>query len=294
MDDQGIVGRFCGRAFSREDLQWIGALISKSPSISRQQISQRFCEYAGWRKPDGGLKEMSCRVALLKMFRAGIIHLPPPKSRQSRADEKVPRTPGGARKGDLYKQPCEFDLQFRTVDETNSALWNELISRYHYLGYTPLAGAQIRYFVESQYGSVALLSFSAAAWSTEPRDRWIGWSADQRKSNLGYVVNNSRFLILPWIHSKGLASRILAKAIKRLRCDWQQKYNYSPVLVETFVEKARFAGTSYKAAGWKLVGETKGRGKLDVRNEYKLPVKTIWVMPLAADFRARLCGKSSE
>jgi len=291
VDDQQIVGRYCGRPFSRQEIEWIGALISGEPSISRQQVSKRFCEYAGWRKPDGGLKDMSCRVALLKMSRSGILRLPVRKKSQSRANKKVSRTRAGARAADIYKKAGEFDLQFQIVNQTNSALWNELISRYHYQGYTPLPGAQLRYFVQAEEGIVALLGFSAAAWSAEARDRWIGWDGPHRKQNLQYIVNNSRFLILPWIHSKGLASRILSKAVKRLVGDWHARYNYRPLLAETFVERDRFKGTCYKAAGWRCVGETKGRGKLDVASEYKLPVKTIWVKPLQVDFRAHLCGE---
>ncbi len=287
VEGQQIV-RYCGREFSAQEIDWIRNLIAQDSAISRFQISKRFCEYADWRKPDGGLKDMSCRVALLKMARAGVLRLPVPKNPQGRPDKKVSRTREGARQADVHKKAGEFDLHLRIVDAQSSSLWNELIGRYHYLGYTPLSGAQLRYFVDSQEGIVALLSFSAAAWSTQPRDTFIGWGSAERKKNLQYVVNNSRFLILPWIHSKGLASRILSMAARRLPADWQARYNYRPVLLETFVERDRFEGTCYKAAGWQCVGETKGRGKLDVRNEYSLPVKTIWLMPLSADFRARL------
>lgn len=151
-------------------------------------------------------------------------------------------------------------------------------------------GAQLRYFVDSQDGVVALLAFSAAAWRAGDRDNYIGWDEPHRKKNLHLVVSNSRFLILPWIHSKGLASRVLSLAARRLPADWQARYNYRPVLLETFVERDRFKGTCYKAAGWTCVGETKGRGKLDIANEYKLPVKTIWIKPLEGDFSAHLCG----
>ena len=289
MDKQEVVSRrYCGREFSESEIQWIRELISKEPTISRLQISKRFCQYAEWRKADGALKDMSCRVALLKMARSGVLRLPAPKNPQGRTDKTVSRTPAGRRQPDIFRKAGEFDLQLRVVDPDTSALWNEMMGRYHYLGYMPLAGAQMRYWVDSQEGIVALLSFSAAAWSTEPRDRYIGWDGLHRKKNLPYVVNNSRFLILPWIHSKGLASRVLAMVTRRLAFDWQARYNYRPVLVETFVERDRFEGTCYKAAGWQCVGETKGRGKLDVRNEYKLPIKTVWVFPLRADFRRYL------
>lgn len=284
---------YCGRKFTQQEIDWIRNLIAQDPCISRLQISKRFCEYADWRRSDGGLKDMSCRVALLKMARSGVLRLPAPKNPQGRPDKKVSRTRQGARQPDIYNNVGDFDLSLRFVDADNSALWNELIGRYHYLGYTPLSGAQLRYFVDSQYGVLALLSFSAAAWSTQPRDLWIGWDNQQRKENLQYVVNNSRFLILPWVHSKGLASRVLAMAARRLPADWQARYNYRPVLLETFVERDRFKGTCYKAAGWQCVGETKGRGKLDVCNEYALPVKTVWLLPLQFNFRKRLCDEQA-
>ena len=265
-------------------------MILEQPEISRQQIARRFCEYANWRKPDGGLKDMSCKVALLRMAADAIIRLPAPKNPQGRADNKGWRTPAGRRQPDIYKKAGEFSLQLRVVDSSSSPFWNELIGRYHYLGYSRLSGAQLRYFVDSQDGVVALLGFSAAAWRAQDRDNYIGWDEPRRKQNLHLVVNNSRFLILPWIHSKGLVSRILSMAAKRLSADWQARYNYRPLLLETFVERDRFKGTCYKAAGWTCVGETKGRGKLDITNEYKLPVKTIWVRPLQVDFSAHLCA----
>ena len=176
------------------------------------------------------------------------------------------------------------------VEKRQSAIWNEFIDRYHYLGYTALAGAQLRYFVKSNGGVVALLGFGAAAWKTAARDDYIGWSTQQRKKNLHLIVNNARFLILPWVHSKNLGSKILSLAARRVASDWQSRYNYQPCLLETFVEKKRFCGTCYKAANWICVGDTKGRGKLDVKNEYKLPVKSVWLYPLCRNFRKKLGG----
>lgn len=135
---------------------------------------------------------------------------------------------------------------------------------------------------------LALLGFGAAAWKTEPRDNHIGWDAETRKKNLHLIVNNSRFLVLPWVRSKNLASKILSLVSKRICSDWQMRYNYQPVVLETFVERDRFQGTCYKAANWTYVGDTKGRGKLDVRNECKLPVKSVWLYPLRRDFRRML------
>jgi hypothetical protein len=154
--------------------------------------------------------------------------------------------------------------------------------RYHYLGYKNLPGAQLRYFVIADEQILALLSFSASAsaWQCAPRDQYIGWTHEQRKRNLHLIINNSRFLILPWIQSKNLASKILAMTARRIADDWQLRYHYQPVLLETFVEKDRFKGTCYKAANWQLLGQTKGRGKLGKPGILSTPIKDLWIYPL--------------
>lgn len=169
-----------------------------------------------------------------------------------------------------------------------SRLWNEYIERYHYLGYTPLPGAQLRYFVAIDGGFVALLGFGAAAWKTAPRDHFIGWTPEQRQRNMHLIVNNARFLILPWVQSKGLASKILARIARQLPGDWQQRYGYRPVLLETFVQTDRFRGTCYQAANWIHVGKTQGRGKLSVSTKPVLPIKDVWLYPLSRTFRREL------
>ena len=165
-----------------------------------------------------------------------------------------------------------------------------MIERYHYLGHKPLPGAQLRYLVYSSNQPVALLGFGAAAWMCAPRDHYIGWSHEQRKRQLHLVVNNARFLILPWIRSKNLASMVLAKAARILPDQWDAIYGYRPVLLETFVEKPRFQGTCYKAANWTYLGQTKGRGKLGPAGKQSVPIKDLWVQPLDRRFREMLTG----
>lgn len=171
------------------------------------------------------------------------------------------------------------------MKRAHSRLWNEYIHRYHYLGYTTLPGAQLRYFVTAAEQPLALLGFGASAWQCAPRDRYIGWSAEQRTRNLHLIVNNARFLILPWIRSKNLASKILALAARTLPAHWQQRYAYRPVLMETFVDTERFTGTCYKAANWKYIGQTQGRGKLGPKGKRSVPIKDLWLYPLEPDFR---------
>lgn len=279
---------YCGREFSEEEIGWIRDLSVKSPGISRRALSIRFCEHWGWRKPDGGLKEMSCRVVLLKMHREGLIRLPAPKRVLNKAHVHTQRSFLTLPKPPIRKKARECCLRLEVVERPGLKLWNEFIDRYHYLGYTTLPGAQLRYFVKDEDEILALLGFSAAAWKTAPRDAFVGWAPDRRKQNLHLVVNNSRFLVLPWVRSRNLASRILSLAGKKLPYDWEARYHYRPVLLETFVEKERFEGTCYKAANWIYVGDTRGRGKLDVHHEHKEPVKAVFVYPLDRHYRHRL------
>jgi hypothetical protein len=273
---------YVGRRFTANDMDLIGRLIAEG--VNRTCLSRTFCEKTGWRKPDGGLKEMSCRVALLKMHRDGHITLPPPE-RPANNHRKHPKpTLFTDPEPEVVKNGGEDALTIERTTPGTSALWNEYIDRYHYLGYTPLTGAQMRYFVKSEDQVLALSGFGAAAWKCAPRDESIGWDSETRKKNLHLVVNNARFLILPWVQSKNLASRILSIFAKRIAHDWYARYHYEPVLLETFVEKERFRGTCYKASNWTCVGDTKGRGKLDVHNECKLPVKSVWLYPLRKDY----------
>ena len=180
-------------------------------------------------------------------------------------------------------------IRLETVEKrSDSRLWGELIERYHYLGYTPLAGAQIRYLVHAGRDLVALLGFGAAAWALAARDRFVGWSSQDRQKNLHLVVGNARFLILPWIESRNLASYILGRAARRLATDWVPRYGFRPVLLETCVERDRFRGTCYRAANWIHVGETKGRGKCDRTHRQVLPIKDVLLYPLTRDWRRRL------
>ncbi len=283
--------RYCGRDFDELALARLRALAAE-PGTTRRAISQRLCEELDWRKPDGGLKEMSCRVALLRMQADGLVQLPAPLHRSSNAARTTARSAAAEPQSPLERAVGELrGLRLECVaTRHDSRLWNEYIDRYHYLGYKPLPGAQLRYFARADEGVLALLGFGAAAWKTAPRDEFIGWSAQQREARLHLVVNNARFLILPWVRSKHLASKLLGLAARRLPGDWHARYGYRPVLLETFVDKARFPGTCYRAANWRCLGETRGRGKLDFAHACAVPVKTIWVLPLTQRFRQHLAG----
>ena len=281
--------RYSGRFFSPQEIEQIRKLIGTQPQANRQQLSYRVCELFDWRKADGGLKDMSCRVALLRMHREGLIELPAPLRQVTPCRSFARRTAQGEPEPVLTALVHELaGLRLEPVDSAASALWNEYIDRYHYLGYKPLPGAQLRYFALAGERRLALLGFGAAAWKTGPRDEWVGWSREQRKRNLALIVNNARYLIPPWVRVKGLASKLLAMAARALPADWEGRYGYRPVLLETFVERDRFAGTCYRAANWTCVGQTQGRGKLGDHRIGQVPVKTVWVYPLAKDFRGQL------
>lgn len=283
--------RYCGRSFTAKEIDHIRHLIASDPARNRAQLSRLVCDEISWLRPDGRRKEMSCRVAMLRMERDDLITLPPPQKSNGNGRHRPPITSASD-----PRQPISLPagalgtLTFRAVEtRKDSLLWNELIERYHYLKYKPLPGAQIRYLVFSDSHLLAALGFGAAAWTVAPRDHFIGWTAEQRKRNLSLIVNNARFLILPWITSRNLASRILATVVKQLPSDWERRYGYAPVLLETFVEKQRFRGTCYRAANWIHLGQTQGRGKLDLKNLRALPVKDIFLYPLHKHFRRILC-----
>ena len=280
--------RYCGRDFTLAEIDLIRDLLNV-PRMNRARLSREVCDRLEWRRENGGLKDMSCRVALLRMQTDGLITLPPPRNPKPVAYRSYPHIE------QAVLEPAtlpDIDLATLTVDpvltRADSLLWNTYIERHHYLGHQLMPGAQLRYFVRAAGHIVAALGFGASAWKVKPRDQVIGWTAEQRQRNLHLVVNNARFLILPWIHRKNLASRILALVSRRLPQDWQSRYAYRPVLLETFVEKPRFTGTCYKAANWQHLGDTQGRGKLDTLHRHAQPIKSIWIYPLTRDFQHRL------
>ena len=282
---------YCGREFSDRDIQTIKRLMEQNPSLLRTPLSRQLCELFDWTKPNGELKDMTCRVALLRMQAHGLITLPPSRRPLGRCQPNFPPTAATDAQTPLCQPVHELaTLTLQPVCGTaSSRLWNEYIARYHYLGYTPLSGSQLRYNVFAGEQLVALLSFGASAWKLAGRERFIGWQDAQRLKNLQLVVNNARFLILPWVQSKGLASKILSKIARQLPLDWQQRYGFSPVLFETFVESQRHRGTCYKAANWVHVGQTTGRGKKSAVHHQIIPIKDIWLYPLRKDFASVLC-----
>jgi hypothetical protein len=279
-----MIHRFCARDFSSQDMECIRRIIDSPDRPSRIEISRRVCRQLNWVRPNGGLKDMSCRVALLRMHRQGLIALPqplhakPPVARDRRfgAPGPLPQPIVGS-----AEQLTELRLE-PVSTRKQSRLWNELIARYHYLGYTPLNGEQVRYLIVHRDAILGAMGFGSAACNMAPRDQWIGWGHATRQANLHYLANNNRFLILPGIQVKNLASKALALAAKRIGSDWIQRYGHPLHLLETLVEKDRFQATCYRAANWIYLGQTKGRGKYDKSNRQVVPIKNIYVFPLSS------------
>ena len=275
--------------FSDELVAKIIKTIKAEPEISRRQLSQRICTWVNWRSPNGKLREVACRKALVELDRRKVIELPDCKeyafnSHRARPPELPPLFPVECSLAELG--PIEL-IPIRSASSKNSRIWNALMRTYHYLGSGPLCGAQLRYLIwNERFGWLGGLSFSASAWRVRCRDGFIGWSEEARQQTLQRVVNNSRFLIVPMVKVPGLASHVLGQCCRRLAEDWQQYYSYSPVLIETFVERGRFPATSYRAANWQYVGTTTGRG----RQGEGTTSKDIYLYPLCADWRTTLCS----
>lgn len=284
--------RYCGRDFSDDDLARIQHLATTLPT--RRAIADALCDELSWYRPDGQRKDMSARVALLRMEADGLLCLPPPKN--GNGNGRIPRyeLPDGQLELFVSSTPERLSSVELVVvnDQASRARWRRLVACHHYLGYTNLAGAQLRYLVHWGTEVIGALGFAASAWSCAPRDDHIGWDRPTREARLHLVVGNARFLIVPEVRVKNLASFVLGSAARRLPVDWERAYGYAPVLLETFVERGRFVGTSYKAANWIYVGMTKGRGKLDSENRHALPVKDVYLYPLRRDYRRILTAPS--
>lgn len=284
-----------GRSFGEAGLRVVREELAAGAGRCRAQLARRVCARLGWRTAGGALSLMSGRVALLRLERAGWIGLPPPRNGNGNGRPLVPAQMDWPT---VLPLPARVDqlpgLRLHPVEQAaESELYNGLLARYHYLGLVPLAGAQMRYLVGWEGGWLGALGFGAAAWQVRDRDRFIGWDHARRRAGLPRIVNNSRLLLLPWVRCLHLASKVLALSVRRLARDFGERYGYRPVLVESFVEEGRFAGTCYRAANWQWAGWTQGRGKLGQWHEPRRPRKAIWLYPLDRRFREILGGEAS-
>lgn len=290
--------KFCGHQVTDSELALIKEMTEEFWGISRTELAETLCELLEWKRPNGRLKGVECRQFLEELEAQSVVRLPKPRQGKPKgARAKAGRSePGEAQqsiKGKL-RELGEVTL-VKVESREDRELWKELVDRYHYLGFKTPFGAYLRYLIRTddpETRTLGCLQFSSPAWALEQRDRWIGWDPETRKARLQWVVQNSRFLLLPWIEVKGLASHVLSKAAGQVVVDWEEAFKCRPVLLETFVDQERYTGTCYRAANWTYLGETKGRGRMDRENQHKEAVRSIFVLPLTRRFRTILLGEA--
>lgn len=286
-----VILTYRGRTITATDLAGIRALQAAHPEASRRALSQWLCEHWDWRQPNGALCDMVARSLLLTLHRAGHLTLPPVRcqppnnaiARRRPAAQAVVTTPLAGTLRAL--QPVTLEAVRRTPAE---GLYDHLIAQYHYLGPAHGVGEQVKYLAFSQGRPVAGLGFSSAPRHLAPRDRFIGWSPAVRRAHLHGLAYHTRFLILPWVQVPHLASHLLGQVARRIAADWQAVYGHPVHYLETFVDPERFAGTCYRAANWRVLGLTTGRGKDDLTHQPNRSLKQVLGLPLHPDFRRRL------
>ncbi|HTO42497.1 MAG TPA: DUF4338 domain-containing protein [Burkholderiales bacterium] len=287
--------RHRGREVTDDDVSFIRELIAMHPGESRRRLSQHLCAAWGWTQANGAPRDMVCRSLMLALDRAGYIQLPPTKWRPPnpltrRAKPGAVQVERSPVRGSLRELgPLEFRQVRRTAEEP---LFNALIQMHHYLGYMQPVGEHLKHIVFAGERPVALFAWSSAPRHLGPRDRFLGWSGEERRRNIRFVAYNSRYLILPWVEVPHLASHLLGRMVRMLPLEWERVYGHPVWFAETFVEPDRFKGTCYRAANWLFLGKTTGRGKDDLTHRANRPLKDVLGYPLCHDFRKRLARGS--
>lgn len=287
----------CGRKISSEELVQICETVKTFSRLSRNELVQTVCEHLNWYTASGQNKCEACLKLLQRLEAENLIQLPEKgKGKRGPKSFKEPiltdRTlPQKELDGTLSEIGPVCLMIAQTKDEIS--LVNEYLHRYHYLGYKKPFGCHLRYLIKAQGSILGCMLFGGAAKALKPRDQWIGWNAEERLRNLGFVINNGRFLLFPWVKIRFLASYILSKAIRGLIQDWQRCWNYRPALLETFVDPQYFNGTCYQAANFEYLGMTTGMGLVRQGKNYTTNPKKIFVYPLEDNFRQVLCSSNT-
>jgi hypothetical protein len=283
----------CGREIDAADIKNIKDVAGLCSGLSREELAHTVCEHLSFVTASGRHKMKACLRLLEKLEALGEINLPAKRILHPKKSEIV-WTEKTARRAFFCGEFSDVGkIELAVVsDKRAKALWNEYVDRYHMLGFKKPFGCRIRYFIVSQSGEeLGCILLAGAAKSLGIRDRWIGWSDETRLKNLPWIVNNTRQLIFPWVKVPHLASHVLGQLARRVRDDWDERFGYRPLLMETFVDPIHFKGVSYRAAGWTYLGKTTGEGFRRPGREYKTTPKMLFVKPLTKDFKARLCGE---
>ena len=284
---------FCGRTFGAGELELMRQTAREFSALGVTEIARTVCELLEWKRPGGGLKNHECRQLLERLQAEGFLKLPDLRKLGGRGPRRANVSGSRYRPGIVECTVSECaPLELALVEgPAESRQWRGQVERYHYLGCCVPFGANLRYWVRTAGRELACLLWTSPAWKMQARDEWIGWSDEQRRGNLQRIVSNARFLILPWVRVKGLASKILALAARQMPRHWESRYGHPPLLLETLVDASRFRGTCYRAANWLHVGQTAGRGRMDREHKaHGQAVKDIYLYPLVRDSRQQLCG----
>jgi hypothetical protein len=284
-----IVFRYRLKELTHQDIEQIRSIVFLYYNKGRSHISRVLCQEWNWVQPNGKLKEYAARDLLLRLEEKHFIDLPPRLRPKNNLKKKSFAQTPLFRKDDLTGKVNQYgDLQIRIINAGDDYLWSYLLHHYHYLGLPKLVGEHLRYLVYLDGQVVGCLAWASAAFKVKSRDDYIGWSAKTRQKHLHLVANNTRFLVLPWIQVKHLASKILAFNLKRLSDDWQKRYQHPIHLAETFVDVSRFQGTCYKAANWCFVGLTLGSAKKGNFYQFHGQSKAVYLYPLSRRFKKEL------
>ena len=282
-----------GRKITEDDMKLVKWACDTYPNISRSELAGTVCELIGWVTPAGDAKIPQCLAFLAQMELEGILKLPALRIRKPVDRERKFKSLPAPDVSQLEFTECSGIELIIARPGASLRKWRGYLDAFHSLGDKNVFGSRLHYFIRSGDQDLGCLQFSASSWSLEVRDKWIGWTTEDRKARLFLVVNNSRFLILPNVRIKNMASRALSLAAKQIPLDWRREFGYAPVLMETFVDTSHYLGTSYKAANWALLGYTKGRGRMDRHHDHCLSQKAIFVYPLRSDFTDVLKGVKS-
>ena len=280
------------REFRAEDIELIRWTVRRFRTLSRTALAETLCENLPWKAPNGQLKVAACAELLERLAAEGIVDLPAPRSSGAGSRARSERI-GTAPPSPVVQATLSAirPVYVEPVPSEEGPAWNAMMVAHHPLGFQRAFGAQQKYWIrDGAAGHPRVLGgvlFAASARHLAARDEWIGWTPAERQRYRQRIVANSRYLILPEVAVPHLASHALGLALRRLPGDWVRRYGYTPVLVETFVERP-WAGTCYRAANWVCLGETAGRGRQDRARAMAATVKAIWVYPLFRDWRERL------